>query len=227
MTAGNGARGAVWAVVLAGGVARRFGAGPKQFEKVGGVRMVDRVVAATRRTCDGVVLVLPPGHTWDGDPVDAVAEGGDHQSESLRAGLVAVPAGAEVVLVADAAHPLATDALYTAVRDAVLDGADGAVPVVPIVEALQRLRDGHVVESLPRDDLVLTQAPHAFRAGLLRAMHVDRPRLLDNSTLLLTHGHHLRAVPGEPTNLHVTTPAELAMVDRLAGDPHLLEGHPS
>jgi 2-C-methyl-D-erythritol 4-phosphate cytidylyltransferase len=207
--------GPVWAIVLAGGSARRFGARPKQFEPVGGVRMVDRTVAAARRTCDGVALVVPPGSEWDGAPVDAVAEGGDHQSESLRAGLATVPADAAIAVVADPAHPLASDALFRAVVDAVRRGADGAVPVVPILEVVQRVHDGRVVDTVPKDDLVLTQTPQAFRASVLRAVHADRPRPVENSSLLVTRGYRVDTVQGEPGNLHVTTPAELALVHKL------------
>lgn len=212
MSSGN----SVWAIVLAGGNARRFGHRPKQFERVGGVRMVDRTVAAARRSCDGVVLVLPPGRQWDGDPVDALAEGGDHQSESLRAGLARVPDEAGVVVVCDPAHPLASDALFTAVVDAVRDGADGAVPVLPILEVVQRVVDGRVTATVPKHDLVLTQSPQAFRAAVLRAAHADLPRPVENSGLLVELGHRVDTVPGDPANLHVTTPAELRLLDRLA-----------
>jgi 2-C-methyl-D-erythritol 4-phosphate cytidylyltransferase len=207
--------GPVWAIVLAGGSARRFGARPKQFELVGSLRMVDHTVAAARRTCDGVALVLPPGHRWDGDPVDTLAEGGDHQSESLRAGLDTLPADAAIAVVADPAHPLASEALFRAVIDAVRRGADGAVPVVPILEVVQRVQDGLVIETVPKNDLVLTQSPHAFRVDVLRKLHASRPRPVENSSLLVANGYRVDTVPGESDNLHVTTPEELAVVRRL------------
>lgn len=227
--------GEVWAIVLAGGLARRYGARPKQFETVGGVRMVDRTVATARRTCDRVALVLPPGYGWDGEPVDTLAVGGDHQSESLRAALATLPADAAIAVVADPAHPLASDALFTAVIDAVRGGADGAVPAVPILEVIQRVHDGRVVDTLPKTDLVMIQSPHAFRVPLLRAVHVDRPRPTENSSLLVEAGHRVVTVPGEPGNLHVTTQEERALAHRLTVDrcadyapPALLtEGHAS
>jgi len=205
----------VWAIVLAGGVSRRFGERAKQFEHVGGVPMVDRTVAAARRGCDGVVVVLPPGRAGTGERVDAVAEGGDHQSESLRAGLAAVPADTAIVVVADPAHPLATGALFDAVVEAVRDGADGAVPVVPILEVVQRVRNGQVVETLPKDDLVLTQTPQAFRADVLRAVHADHPRPVENSGLLVERGYRVVTVSGDVGNVHVTTPHELAIAESL------------
>jgi 2-C-methyl-D-erythritol 4-phosphate cytidylyltransferase len=205
----------VWAIVLAGGVSRRFGERPKQFEHVGGTRMVDRTVAAARRTCDAVVLVLPPGRVWDGAAVDGLATGGDHQSESLRAGLALLPADAGIAVVADPAHPLAADALFASVVAAVRRGADGAVPVVPILEVVQRVSGGRVTATIPKADLVLTQSPQAFRVPVLRALHADRPRPVENSGLLVEHGHDVVTVPGDPANLHVTTPEELAVAHAL------------
>ncbi|GAA3248427.1 2-C-methyl-D-erythritol 4-phosphate cytidylyltransferase [Pseudonocardia petroleophila] len=216
----------VWALVLAGGSGQRFGGRPKQFEPVGGVRMIDRTVAAARRTCSGVTVVLPPGTAWDGDPVDALAVGGDHQSESLRAGLATVPDATAIVVVCDPAHPLAPDRLFLDVVDAVRRGADGAVPVVPILEVVQRVEAGRVVATLPKHDLVLTQSPQAFDAAVLREAHADRPRPVENSGLLVERGHRVDTVPGDPANLHVTTPDELAVLDRIASAaaPPLMEG---
>lgn len=210
--------GEVWAIVLAGGVSRRYGDRPKQYETVGGVRMVDRTVATARRTCDRIALVLPPGRMWDGEPVDTLAAGGDHQSESLRAGLATLPAEAAIAVVADPAHPLASEALFTAVIEAVRHGADGAVPVVPILEILQRVQGGRIVDTVPKADLVIVQSPHAFRVPVLRAAHADRPRPPENSSLLVGLGHRVVTVPGEAANLHVTTPEERALVHRLTLD---------
>lgn len=219
------ADGPVWAVVLAGGRGIRFGR-LKQFEPLGGVRLIDRTVAAARRTCDFVALVLPAGVEWDGPEVDALAVGGDHQSESMRAALAVVPDDAAIVVATDPAHPLAPDSVYADVIGAVRDGADGAVPVLPLLEVIQRVVDGRVVETLPKDDAVVTQAPHAFRADVLRAAHADRPRPVENSGLLVTLGHRVVAVPGHPANLHVATEADLTVMEQLAVDDRFARDTP-
>lgn len=207
--------GSTWAVVLAGGRGTRFGR-LKQLEPLAGMRLVDHTVAAARRTCDRVALVLPAGVEWDGAPVDALAVGGEHQSESLRAALDVVPGDAGVLVVTDPAHPLASDRIYTDVVAAVRAGADGAVPVLPMLEVVQRVVDGRVVATLPKDGTVITQAPQAFRAAALRAAHADRPRPVENSGLLVDLGHRVVTVPGDPANLHVATDDDLAVVRRLA-----------
>jgi 2-C-methyl-D-erythritol 4-phosphate cytidylyltransferase len=160
--------------------------------------------------------VLPAGVEWDGPPVDALAVGGDHQSESMRAALAVIPDDAGVVVATDPAHPLAADRNYTDVDAAVRAGADGAVPVLPLLEVVQRVVDGRVVETLPKNDAVITQAPQAFRADVLRAVHADLPRPVENSGLLVERGHHVVAVPGEPANLHVATAADLTVLEGLA-----------
>lgn len=206
----------VWAIVLAGGTGTRYGR-LKQLEDLGGSRLVDHTVAAARRTCDRVALVLPPGVPWDGAPVDVLATGGGHQAESLRNALAAVPDRAGILVLADPAHPLAADRLFTDVVGAVRGGADGAVPVVPMLEVVQRVHDGVVVETLPKQDTVLAQSPQAFRAGVLRAAHAGAPRPVENSGMLAALGHRVVTVPGDPANLHVATVEDLAVVRRLLG----------
>ena len=96
-------------------------------------------MGAASAACDGVVVVLPDGVGWDGAPVSAAVAGGATRSASVRAGLAAVPLDAEVVVVHDAARPLASAELFDSVIAAVRGGADGAVPGVPVVDTLKRV----------------------------------------------------------------------------------------
>ena len=82
---------------------------PKQFSELGGARLVDHAVAAASAACDAVVVVVPDAVEWDGRRRRrASSTGGATRSDSVRAGLAAVPDDAEVVVVHDAARPLAT-----------------------------------------------------------------------------------------------------------------------
>ena len=98
----------VWGVVYAAGYGRRFG-GYKQFERLAGEeRLVDRCVRVARAVCEGVVVVLPPGFAWDGPPVERAAPGGETNPDSVRAGVAAVPAEAEILLLHSPSHPRVT-----------------------------------------------------------------------------------------------------------------------
>src|SRR4051794_13841026 len=124
--------GTVWAIVVAAGTGDRFGR-PKQFELLGGRRLVDWAVDAARKACDGVVVVVPPGHAGE----EGAVEGGATRSASVRAGLAAVPAAADIVVVHDAARPLAAADLFDQVVAAVRAGADGAVAAAPATDTVK------------------------------------------------------------------------------------------
>jgi 2-C-methyl-D-erythritol 4-phosphate cytidylyltransferase len=198
------------AIVVAAGRGDRYGA-PKQFLELAGARLVDRAVVACRRACDIVVLVLPAGVVWDGADVDAAVAGGVERSDSVRSGLAVVPPDVDVVVVHDAARPLASDALFTAVIDAVRAGADGAVPGLPVADTLKRVDGTRVHGTVDRAHLVVVQTPQAFRADVLRAAHAHGRDATDDAALVEAHGGCVVVVPGEPTNFKVTAPADLAL----------------
>jgi 2-C-methyl-D-erythritol 4-phosphate cytidylyltransferase len=204
----------VWAIVVAGGRGERFGE-PKQFLRLGDVRLVDHAVSAATRACDAVVVVLPAGVTWDGAPIECAVTGGETRAASVRAGLAAVPTGAEIVVVHDAARPLATPALFRAVIDAVEAGADGAVPALPVTDTVTRVRGGVVAEPIDRDGLVRVQTPQAFRVDRLRAAHAAAPESTDDSGLVEASGACVVAVRGDERNVKITTAEDFAIAGAL------------
>ena len=201
-------------IVVAAGSGSRYGV-PKQFEIVAGARLVDRAVDAVAGACDDVVLVLPAGVAWDGRPVAASVPGGSTRSASVRAGLDAVGGSAAVVVVHDAARPLAPAALFAAVIGAVRAGADAAVPGLPIPDTVKRVDGDHVVETIARDALVAVQTPQAFRTDALRAAHTTDGEATDDAALVETAGGRVVVVPGDPRNLKITTPDDLVIAAAL------------
>jgi 2-C-methyl-D-erythritol 4-phosphate cytidylyltransferase len=165
--------------------------------------------------CDDVVLVLPAGVAWDGRPVAATVPGGSTRSASVRAGLDAVAGSVAVVVVHDAARPLAPPALFEAVIDAVRAGADAAVPGLPIPDTVKRVDGDHVVETIARDALVTVQTPQAFRTGALRAAHTSDGEATDDAALVEAAGARVVVVPGDPRNFKITTPADLVVAAAL------------
>ena len=200
----------VWAVVVAAGSGSRFG-GAKQFEELEGRRVVDWALAASRAVADGVVLVVPADHGDDEAPAaDAVVVGGATRSASVRAGLDAVPAEADVVVVHDAARPFAAPALFEAVVAAVRNGADGAVPGLPLADTVKRVAGTQVVATLDRDELVAVQTPQAFKAAALRRAHDAAGEATDDAALVERAGGQVVVVPGDPANTKITLRTDLA-----------------
>ncbi|MEZ5381931.1 MAG: 2-C-methyl-D-erythritol 4-phosphate cytidylyltransferase [Microthrixaceae bacterium] len=216
--------GEVWTVVVAAGSGRRFGAA-KQFVPLGGRPLVAWAIEAALAVSDGVVVVLPDGvaELPDGTPdVQRIVAGGATRSASVRAGLTAVPSTAEVVLVHDGARPMADEALFRRLLDAVGPTADAgepgsdrpagaAVPGVAVADTL-RSRDGVPVD---RDTVVAVQTPQAFRAEVLRRAHAGGGEATDDATLCEELGARVVVVEGDPSNLKVTTPSDLAVAESL------------
>lgn len=203
-----------WAIVVAAGGGARFGAA-KQFAQLGGASVLDRAVGVARESCDGVVVVLPTHTKWSGAPDVSVASGGATRSDSVRAGLVLVPDDVEIVIVHDAARPLASRALFERVVQAVADGADGAVPALPVSDTVKRVEDGRVVETVPRDGLVGVQTPQAFRAEALRAAHRVGGVDTDDAALVEADGGVVVVVEGERRNLKLTLADDLELAQAL------------
>jgi 2-C-methyl-D-erythritol 4-phosphate cytidylyltransferase len=203
-----------WAIVVAAGGGARFG-GAKQFVMLGGVSVVDRAVAVARESCDGVVVVLPADATWSAPEGVLLAIGGETRSDSVRAGLALVPSSADVVIVHDAARPLASRRLFDLVIGAVAAGADGAVPALAVSDTLKRVRDDRVLETVARDGLVAVQTPQAFRVDALRTAHQVGAIDTDDAALVEANGGTVVVVEGERRNLKLTLPADLDIAEAL------------
>ncbi len=204
----------MWAIVVAGGAGSRFG-GAKQYAPLRGRRVLDWALAAARHAAGGVVLVVAEDRVGDvEESADVVVAGAATRSGSVRNGLAAVPPEATVVLVHDAARPLADAELFDRVVAGLgAPGAAAVVPGVPVVDTLRRVAGGAV----DRDELVAVQTPQAFRADELRRAHVDDPEGTDDASLVEDAGGRVVIVPGDPRNLKITRPADLMVAEALLG----------
>lgn len=215
----EGAGPCVWAVVVAAGSGDRFGSA-KQFAVLAGRSVVERSVAACRAVASEVVLVLPPDRLGERFGADVVVAGGPTRAASVRLGLSAVPPEVDVVVVHDAARPLAGPELFTSVVAAVENGSvDAAVCALPVTDTLKRVDGGGLVaETVPRQGLVAVQTPQGFRAEVLRRAHAGDAEATDDAALVEALGATVLVVPGDPQNVKLTTPADLVYAE------HLLEG---
>jgi 2-C-methyl-D-erythritol 4-phosphate cytidylyltransferase len=203
-----------WAIVVAAGGGTRFGA-PKQFARLGAATVLDRAVAVARAACAGVVVVLPAGSEWTAPDGVHTTPGGATRSASVRAGLALVPVDIDVVVVHDAARPLASPDLFARVVAAVRSGADAAVPGIPVADTVKRVREQTVIETVPRDDLVTVQTPQAFRRAALERAHADDGVGTDDAALVEAAGGTVVVVEGEARNLKLTRADDLALAQAL------------
>jgi 2-C-methyl-D-erythritol 4-phosphate cytidylyltransferase len=199
----------IWTIVVGGGSGQRYGA-LKQYEPLGDSRVIDHARAVAEAASDGVVVVVPAG---DAEREGAVA-GGATRSDSVRAGLTAVPDDATIICVHDAARPFATPALFRRVISAVAAGADGAIPGVAVTDTIKVVADGVVVSTPDRSSLVAVQTPQAFRATMLRRAHDDAAASTDDAALVERLGGRVVVVDGDPRNRKITHPDDLEWARR-------------
>jgi 2-C-methyl-D-erythritol 4-phosphate cytidylyltransferase len=203
----------VAAIVVAAGAGVRFG-DRKQFCDVAGQTAAARAVVASRSVAELVVLVAPPDDLADAHGADVVVAGGATRSASVRAGLAAVPASHEVVVVHDAARPVASPALFRAVLGALATTLrpDGAIPGLFVTDTLKQVVTGPdrlVAATLDRATVATVQTPQAFTAEVLRRAHASGADATDDSALVESIGGRVVVVDGEPGNRKLTTREDL------------------
>jgi 2-C-methyl-D-erythritol 4-phosphate cytidylyltransferase len=218
-----------WAVVVAAGSGERLGADrPKAFVQLGDRPLVAASLAVLDEhpAIDGIVVAVPPG--WE-DRMSLLAEdlgaykiaaavaGGDSRGASVANALDCVPDSADFVLVHDAARPLLSPDLVDRVLAGLAEGYDGVVPGLAVTDTIKRLgADGVVAETLERAALRAVQTPQGFPAATLRraiAAAGDRlGRATDCGVLVEWSGGRVACVAGDPANIKVTTPDDLAVV---------------
>ncbi|WP_232661584.1 2-C-methyl-D-erythritol 4-phosphate cytidylyltransferase [Pseudonocardia sp. TRM90224] len=118
----------------------------------------------------------------------------------------------DVVLVHDAARPLAPSSLVGAVIEAVVSGHDVVVPVLPLVDTVKVVDDDGLIGATPdRAGLRVIQAPHAYRARVLtEPLGADA---LELAAARAAAGRPVHTVAGEPLAFAVTTAWELQLAE--------------
>lgn len=220
-------------ILLAGGAGIRLGGSGagKALLPIAGTPMLafSLEAAAASGAVDLAVVVAPEAQVEEarrlaegvpGPPLHAVVAGGPTRQASVRRGLAAAPAAAEVIVCHDAARPFAPPGLFRRVAQATRD-ADGAVPVVPSPDTVKRMRGSRVVETIPRAEIGLAQTPQAFVAAALRGAHADAESrgeddATDDAVLVEAAGGRVVVVEGDAGNFKITTREDLQRAEGVA-----------
>lgn len=211
-------------VVVAAGSGKRFGSPvPKQFLKLGDRTVTDWSVSAFLRTpgVREVVVVTPPDEElwrpWWQPPVGVVTvPGGSRRKDSVTAGLKALTSCGQV-MVHDAARPLVSPALIGRVMRGV-EKAGAAVPVIAVRDTVKRVSTGGTISgTLSRDDLRLSQTPQGFELDQLLDVLGRTGDVTDECAAMEATGVRVLAVEGDPVNMKLTDPEDLAILEAMAG----------
>ena len=221
----------VSAIIAAGGRGQRFGGPvPKQLLIIGGQSALERSVALflAHPQIDELIVALPaelvseppPYLRAAAKPIRIVA-GGARRQDSVQNAVMAVADEADLVVIHDAARPFATPALISRTIAAAMESG-AALAAMPARDTVKRATGTlmpFVSETLPRGAVYLAQTPQAFTRRVLRdalALGCDGADATDEATLAERAGHPVRLVEGEQTNIKLTTPDDLLVVDAIA-----------
>lgn len=233
------------AVVVAAGAGSRFGAElPKALVLLGEHPLVTHATMrlALSAVVRGVVVTVPHSHADEaaraaqagldlahvrtGLTVSLDVVDGEFSSRqaSVAAGLAALDESHGVVLVHDAARPLAPPSLIRTLTEAVQAGDVAVVPGVPVsdtiraVDPVDETRGDGVVD---RSRLRAMQTPQAFRGDVLRRAHAagadraaeEAAAATDDAGLVEALGLPVRIVAGERAALKITNRHDLAVAE--------------
>ncbi len=146
-----------------------------------------------------------------------VVPGGPERTDSVAAGVAALSAGVEHVLVHDAARPLAPPELFARVVAALRSGKDAVVPGIPVTDTIKQVNAAGAVVATPnRSVLRAVQTPQGFRRAVLEKAHAEaRATATDDATLVERTGGTVHVVAGDPRAAKITGPADLEAVQQV------------
>ncbi len=211
-------------IVAAGRGTRLGGEIPKQYQTIGGEAILARAIRAmlAHPGVGPVLTVIAPADAelyaeatrgiQDQRLLPPVT-GAASRAGSVRAGLEALaPRAPETVLIHDAARPFVSTEVIGAVL-AALETSAGAVPCLPVVDALWRAEGGRAATAAPREGLFRAQTPQGFAFPAILAAHralEDPEAALDDVAVARAAGLGVAIVPGALENVKITTPEDLA-----------------
>lgn len=241
------------AVIPAAGRGQRSGlALPKQYHRLDGQTVLAMSIRALAQLSEIAVIVVvldPEDRHWqstgvaqelnDLQQVVTVAVGGPTRAASVVAGLkcIAQAAGHRQdlwAMVHDAARPAVTAAslraLWQRCQD-LRDALEGAILGMPLADTVKRVDPAAaaptVAQTLDRKTLWSAQTPQVFRLGALIAAYEQDPTATDEASAIERAGGRVHLVQGDASNIKLTTPGDIVLMEALMTHPQSSQGKSS
>jgi 2-C-methyl-D-erythritol 4-phosphate cytidylyltransferase len=215
-------------LVPAGGAGTRLGGVAKPFLELAGEPLLVHTLRPFIACPEVVAIVValpqalaeaPPAWLLGLDERILVVAGGRERGDSVRRALEAAPADADLVLVHDAARPLATMDLVQRTIAAAARG-ECVIAAVRVTDTIQEVdSDRRIVATPDRSRLWQAQTPQGFPRAVLaeayRRATADGHSATDDAALVTRYGGTVRVIEGEPENIKVTYAADLTVAEVL------------
>lgn len=143
--------------------------------------------------------------------------GGEQRQDSVQRGLAALGlADRDWVAIHDAARPLVNPAMLERLLQA-RDRAEAIIPALAVQDTVKTAGADRLIQgTLPRESIWLAQTPQLFRFGLIQRAHAayrlaPTSPATDDAAMVERLGEAVLLVAGDPRNLKVTRPEDLAL----------------
>ena len=222
------------AVIVAAGRgvrASRDGAGPKQYERIGGVPVLSRVLQSLG-SLSSIDLLQVVIHADDRDAYDrcsvtpgpkllAPVTGGATRQASVLSGLEALgDRGVSRVLIHDAARPFVSPPVVERVLAALRSGP-AAIAAVRVADTLKRASaEGCIAATVDRAGLWAAQTPQGFHYQAILDAHraaaaAGRDDFTDDAAIAEWAGIPVKLVDGSTDNIKITTTDDLKRANHM------------
>ncbi len=219
-------------VIVAGGKGARFGdLRPKQFCLLAGKLLLSWTIERFEecKLINNIILVVPPGmskyvketviSSSRYKKVKVIIEGGKERGDSVFEGLQKVDTTTDIILIHDGVRPLISCHLIERVIDEVKE-YKAVVLGIPIRETVKETEEGDVVnKTLNRRRLYSIQTPQGFRKDLILKAYGQAKKegwqASDDAGLVERLGEKVKVIPGEETNIKITTSLDLKFAEML------------
>ena len=231
----------IFGVIVAGGVGSRMGANmPKQFLDLNGRPIIMHTLQAFL-DCEALDQVYMGVHPEWVDYMDALVR--KHMDEKEQKRVRLVPGGKErndtimnvidqieadcgteeahYIITQDGVRPFVSQRLIKEHIEAVVQ-YDAVNTAIPAVDTIMMSKDGRFVDDIPeRKYLYQVQTPQSFRMDLLKKLYSeltdDEKKILTDACKICTvRGVPVRIVPGDVTNMKITTTADFEIAKIIA-----------
>lgn len=226
----------IWMLVPSAGTGQRSGAaGPKQYQVVAGLPIIEHTVRVLNEVVgiQGILVVTAPQDK--GVFQEAIGKiriqaiGGPSRADTVKNGLRYLldngASGSDWVLVHDAVRCLVQSERVEALIAACMSDAVGGLLATPVVDTLKS-DTGHLVSglrALTRVDTTLTrhgkwlaQTPQMFKIGVLvKALKEAPPGVTDEASAVEAMGLSPLLVDGGSLNIKVTYPQDFELAEAI------------
>ena len=154
-------------------------------------------------------------------------EGGETRQESVYRGFKAVEPDTNIVVIHDGVRPFVeVEMIKAIIRTAGKKGS--AITVLSCFDTVKEINRDLVVNTLPREKIVMVQTPQAFKYEILKESferaEIDGFQGTDESSLVERLGFPVTVLLGSERNIKITKPTDLPLAELYAQEIKFLRG---